>query len=240
MLKLITINILKVLDSYNNKKLFKFLKKKNIDKFDTFFDVGAHKGESINLFSKNFNINKIYSFEPSILNFNILKKNKEKLQKKFGNLEIIIENYALGNANEKKLIKHLSESSSSTINSINEKSKYFKRKFKFLNFFNNENFFSELEIEQIKLEDYMKKEKIDKIDFLKIDTEGYEYQVLQGLGQNISKVKLIMFEHHYHDMLLKNYTFTDIHNLLIKNKFKQIFKYKMALRKTFEYIYINH
>ena len=33
-----------------------------------------------------------------------------------------------------------------------------------------------------------------------------------------------MFEHHYDDMLQKNYTFSDIHNLLKDKKFKQIFK----------------
>ena len=31
----------------------------------------------------------------------------------------------------------------------------------------------------------------------------------------------------------------DIHNLLISNNFKQVYKYKMAFRKTFEYVYEN-
>ena len=83
----------------------------------------------------------------------------------------------------------------------------------------------------------MNQNEISKIDFLKIDTEGYEYKVLLGLEKNISNVSLIMFEHHYHNMLIKNYTFGNIHDLLIKNNFKQIYKYKMAFRKTFEYIY---
>ena len=46
-----------------------------------------------------------------------------------------------------------------------------------------------------------------------------------------------MFEHHYHDMLVKNYSFSDIHDLLKKNNFSQIYKYKMSFRKTFEYVY---
>ena len=48
-----------------------------------------------------------------------------------------------------------------------------------------------------------------------------------------------MFEHHYDDMLKKQYTFSDIHNLLKNNNFTNIFKIKMPFRKTFEYIYIN-
>ena len=40
-------------------------------------------------------------------------------------------------------------------------------------------------------------------------------------------------------MLKKNYTFSDINNLLTKNNFKQLKKFKMPFRKTFEYIYEN-
>ena len=46
-----------------------------------------------------------------------------------------------------------------------------------------------------------------------------------------------MFEHHYDDMIRKDYSFGDIHDLLKKNNFEQIYKYKMPFRKTFEYIY---
>ena len=40
-------------------------------------------------------------------------------------------------------------------------------------------------------------------------------------------------------MLKKNYTFSDINKLLIKNNFVQLKKFKMPFRKTFEYIYEN-
>ena len=46
-----------------------------------------------------------------------------------------------------------------------------------------------------------------------------------------------MFEHHYDNMIKKDYTFRDINKLLIKNNFKKIYKLKMPFRKTFEYIY---
>ena len=46
-----------------------------------------------------------------------------------------------------------------------------------------------------------------------------------------------MFEHHYDNMIVKNYTFRDINNFLKMNNFNQIYKSKMPFRKTFEYIY---
>ena len=95
----------------------------------------------------------------------------------------------------------------------------------------------ELEVNQIRLSKYLDQKNLDKIDFLKVDTEGYEYNVLKGLDSKLSTVTLIMFEHHYDDMLKKNYTFRDIHQLLISNNIKQIYKYKMSIRKTNEYIY---
>ena len=47
MIKFLTLNILKFFDLYYQLKLFKFLKKKGYNKFDTFFDVGAHRGEKL-------------------------------------------------------------------------------------------------------------------------------------------------------------------------------------------------
>ncbi len=237
MIKYISLKILKYFDFYYQIKLFNFLKKNDFKDFEIFFDIGAHEGESIILFSENFNIKRIFSFEPSPVNFKKLSQNKRLIQEKFQNLEINLENYALGSKKKKILMKQLSETSSSTINNIDQNSKYFKKKNTFLNLKKNENFMEEVEINQITLFDYLEQKKIFKIDFLKIDTEGYEFNVLAGMGKYLQNVNLIMFEHHYHDMLVKNYSFGDIHDLLRKNNFSQIYKYKMPFRKTFEYVY---
>ena len=237
MIKYLTLKLLNYFDLYYQLKLFSFLKKKNYKNFDIFFDVGAHFGESINLFSKHFNINKIYSFEASPLNFKTLLKNKNSIQSRFKELEIHLENEAIGNEKKKLMMKQLIESSSSTIKRINQNSKYFKKKVFFLNFTGKKNLIENIEINQIKLRDYMIEKEIPKIDFLKIDTEGYEYNVLLGLGEYLQKTSLIMFEHHYDDMIIKDYSFGDINGLLKKNNFKQIYKYKMPFRKTFEYVY---
>ena len=86
----------------------------------------------------------------------------------------------------------------------------------------------------------MKINKIKHIDYLKTDTEGFELNVLKSLEDFISQIRLIHFEHHYDDMYIKNYQFTDIHKYLLNNNFTQIFKLKMFFRKSFEYLYINN
>ena len=119
MIKFFIIKILKLFDYYYQLKLFSFLKKKSLNSFEIFFDVGAHEGESIVLFSKHFNIQKIYSFEASPENYKKLLNNKVSIQSKFKVLEINLENYAIGDTKDKLKIKHFSESSSSTLNDIN-------------------------------------------------------------------------------------------------------------------------
>ena len=128
MLKFFTLKILGIFDLLHQHKIFKFLKKNNLSDFDVLFDIGAHKGESIDLFLKNFNINKIYSFESSPINFKILKSNLPKLKKKFTRESINIENLTLGSESKDGFLKQIDESSSSTLNNINIESKYFKRK----------------------------------------------------------------------------------------------------------------
>ena len=105
---------------------------------------------------------------------------------------------------------------------------------------NKQKVYQEFEIKIVKLKEYIKRENIQKVDFLKIDTEGYEYEVLLGLENKIQLVSTIMFEHHYDNMIKKGYTFRNINDLLVKNNFKKIYKSRMPFRKTFEYIYIRN
>ena len=152
---------------------------------------------------------------------------------------MISENIALSSESKIISFKQFRESSSSTFTKINEKSNYYKKKIKILNFFFKEKNFKETKIKTINLESYILKNNIKKIDLLKIDTEGHEFEILKGLNNQIKNVELILFEHHYDDMLKKNYTFSDINSLLKQKNFRQIYKVKMPFRKTFEYIYEN-
>ena len=238
MIKKLILLVLRFFDFFHQRKIIKFLSKKNLTKIDVLFDVGAHKGESIELF-QNMNVKKIISFEPSPINFLRLKNIKEHYIKKFDKTEILIENIGLGNENKEINFKQFEESSSSTMKEIDEESSYFKKKFNLLNYFSKEKQYKILKVKITTLEDYMNLNKINKISFLKIDTEGYEYEILKGLKKKMQLVDMIMFEHHYDNMIIKNYTFRDINNLLIMNSFFQIYKTKMPFRKTFEYIYVK-
>ena len=228
---------LSLFDYSYQKKWIKFLKENKYNNFKLLIDIGAHKGESIKLFSKNFIIKKIISFEASPINFEYLKKKIKDNKQGYNNTEIVLENTALGAEDKIIEFNQFNESSSSTIKEIDKESKYYKRKFRLINFLNNKETYQKIKIKISKLKDYIEKNNIKKIDFMKIDTEGYEFEILLGLENKIKLVDIIMFEHHYDNMIKKGYTFEDINKLLIKNNFNKIYKSRMPFRKTFEYIY---
>ena len=108
-----------------------------------------------------------------------------------------------------------------------------------MNVKNHNLFIKKIPIQIITLDNFIDKKKIQNVDILKIDTEGFEFNVLKGLKINHKKIKLIYFEHHYDDMILKNYKFTEINKLLNDYGFIMIKKNKMIFRKSFEYVYEN-
>ena len=68
---------LNFLDFFQQKKIIKKLNK-IFKKPIVVFDIGAHHGETVKLFLKKMKIKKIYSFEASPKNYEILKYNSIK------------------------------------------------------------------------------------------------------------------------------------------------------------------
>ena len=230
--------IIKLIDFFYQKKIITFFKNNLGSRYDVLLDVGAHKGETISNFLKNFKIKNIYSFEASKSTCQVLESNIDRIRNVYKESNIEVFNFGVGNSVESKIFYELPDSNSSTFNLIDQKSSYFKRKNKILSFFFKKKFnIKENYVSQIKLSQFIKNKELIKIDILKIDTEGYELEVIKGLEEKIKIVNFIYFEHHYDNMLKKNYKFSEIHNFLLDNDFKRVFKIKMPLRKSFDYIY---
>ena len=86
---------------------------------------------------------------------------------------------------------------------------------------------------------YINENNIKEIDFVKIDTEGFEYEVLKGFGDYLNNVKIVQFEYGgtYKDKgikmidvinLLKTYGFNSffyLHNLQLITDFSDHYMY---------------
>ena len=231
--------LFKIIDFFYQKKKYSFLKKKIDKKINIFIDVGAHHGDTINEFLKIFSIEKIYAFEPSKKNFIKLKDKVTKIEKR-NNVKIKIFPLGIGKKEEILSLNEITDGVSNTFNNLNVNSIYFKKKKFITTFFGIKKFINDkVPTKIIRLKDFLEQEKINKIDFIKIDTEGFEFNILLGLEGDIKKVKFILFEHHYDNMIIKDYKYKDIHKLLKENGFQKIFKTKMPFRKSFDYIYEN-
>ena len=78
------------------------------------------------------------------------------------------------------------------------------------------------EVECIKLSTFIKNNYIENIDFLKIDAEGNDFEVLQGLEDKIKIVKVIQIECSLKPIFDGEVVFYDINNFLHKSKFSLV------------------
>ena len=136
------------------------------------FDVGAHTGEWLQIFKKNYKDSSIlYSFEPSLSSFKVLSR-------------ITTDNFhpehlALGDTIGKGYLS--ADVLGSKTSCVNAK---------------NNNSMETEEISVTTIDAFCNEHKITRIDLLKIDVEGYELKVLQGAQRMLKhgNIKLIQFE----------------------------------------------
>ena len=162
---------------------------KGIDKLDLdpntkCIDVGANTGQSIEYFKKRFK--EIYAFEPNPSSFEILKKRYKKYQ------SIKLYNYALGNTTEEKTLyipywKNLI--------SMHQSASLYKEEsistlVEFLSLKKTDITIRTSVIKIVKLNAF----NISNVSLVKIDSEGYEKEVLEGMTNYLEKGVDIIIE----------------------------------------------
>jgi len=152
-------------DSKTNGEVKFFIDIKN--KINNIFDVGCRSDSEFTLFE-----GEVHYFDPMDEFIQNLSKqiNKNKLSH--------FNNFGLGNENKELYYYPRYQSFYDRINSckISDDSNKILLKIK-------------------KAKDYISEKNIESIDFLKIDTEGYELSVLQGFEEKLETVKIIQFEY---------------------------------------------
>lgn len=150
----------------------------------TIFDVGANVGD----FTKNglefFPESNYYCFEPS-------EKTHEKLKNKLNQDNIHLYKLALSNVNETlPFTKNYNVCNSLVVKKQSDKDNVQKDKLDIrIRALSGEEI--ELESVETKTLDFFCKEKlINKIDLLKIDTEGFDFEVLQGAERMLQQKQI--------------------------------------------------
>jgi len=177
----------------------------------TIFDIGGHEGETSLMYNANFDTPCIYSFEPFLPSFEKLKDSV----KSFPNIQIF--NTAISNFTG-KVDFHVNKLSAT--NSILPTSEDSEKNW-------GENILDTIDtikVSSTTIDDFVEKFKIETIDILKIDTQGTEYEIIEGAGKSIeqNKIKIIYLE----IIIVSTYQgqkYSDEIFLLLRNKGFQLF-----------------
>ena len=189
-----------------------------MEKFDLVL-IGAHNGsglEELILEQKN----KVLLIEP--VNYNL-----QSLKNRFKNINnIFFEN--VGVSDEKKQIKfyYVKESSvkklgkdwGSGIGSFKKKHllDHHRKRFKII-----DSDIEEVDVKIVVFNDLVEKYNISEIEYLFIDTEGYDYQIIKSIDFNKIKINKVKFEYKHLDDTFK----FDLRLLELREMFNQ-FNYK--------------
>lgn len=72
----------------------------------------------------------------------------------------------------------------------------------------------------VRLDSYIASSLIDKVSLLKIDTQGYEPEVLSGLGARLADIDVVITELMFYDFYERSLSFSDIEKFLLPAGFK--------------------
>lgn len=141
-------------------------------KIKTAIDCGAYIGDSSYTIFKLFNARKILSLEPNKNNFKLLKTNIA-----LNNLDSIITPIPCGVGKNKTTVYLTNEGANSRI--IEKKANH-------------------LLIKIVTIDSLVKKYKLEKVDLIKMDIEGFEREALLGAKETIVKFKPTIIAAVYH------------------------------------------
>lgn len=162
------------------------------DQYDTHYskikgkvviDVGANVGV-FSIYAAILNAKKVYAFEPVPETYMMLKENI-----KLNNLEnvIIPINKALGDKEKVEIMYYSNIGDGGTTLNLSK-----------IKYLNEKVIKKSIKVMITTLDNFVKQNKIPKVDFIKMDVEGYEENILLGAKETIKKWKPILSFSAYH------------------------------------------
>lgn len=202
--------------------------------FPIIFDVGSNVGNYSKLINKHISHSIIYSFEPNLHTYNQLITDKS--------INMRCYNIGLGSNKESKKLYYYENEVLSSHASIYKD---------VLTDLHNVKEIKAIDFNISTLDEFCKDQNINKIDFLKIDTEGHELDVIKGAKNLLLSGKISIIQFEFNEMniisrvflkdfyeLLKDYNFYRLnsHSLVPLNNYNssnEIFKFQniVVIRK---------
>ena len=170
------------------------LNKINFDIKDIVIDCGANYGDLMIEIKNHINVENYIAIEPNPYDFKVLILN-------YGNSILI--NKALGKSNNTLPFYLSTEQADSSL----VKPKFFTKK---------------IEVPVVTLENLINELNINKVKLLKVEAEGYEPEILEGIGSSLKKIQYVAVDGGYERGENSEQTFTIVSNFLVKNGFNML------------------
>jgi len=190
----------------------------------TILDVGANLGATICEFKRFWPAAKIHAFEPQLE----CQSSLDSVRCEFPDGDIVLNPTAVGNTNvrEQTFFTHDLSKGISGFHKINLKSLDSVRLKEIVaeaadtlpeyeKTLNHERV-----VPVLRLNDYLSSNDIGRVDLLKIDTQGYEPEVLEGAGEKLRDVDVVLTELMFYDYYERSLSFSDIERFLIPAGFR--------------------
>jgi FkbM family methyltransferase len=188
-------------------------------------DVGANEGQSIARFKKTFPSSIIHSFEPGRVAFQRLSEGAQAYT------GVHLWNCAVGASAGKRVFFE---------NTNTDMSSFFTLSSAGWGQVEGESL-----VEMTTIDEFLKTNGIEKVDILKSDTQGYDYEVLKGAEEAMqaSRIGLIYFEFIFSDMYEKLPPFDRVFRHLIDRNFALVsmydFRHQNELASFADMLFVN-
>lgn len=169
------------------------------------FDLGAHRGDSVDEFISLFPMSRVFAFEPD-------KENFSKLKKKFkDDSRVELFNVAIGQKDDRVMLHRNNYHATHSLLrfDVQEGNRWCDS--------SDVQEIEVVEVEQVTLETFCTGRGIDNINILKMDIQGGEMMAFQGAKEKLSSqaIDCIFCEVEFHRLYERQPLFWDINALLM-------------------------
>jgi len=177
------------------------------------FDVGANTGQSVENFRTWFKNAEIHSFEPSPTTFQILKRNVES------DIRVRPWNFALGACNSELEFNENAISECSSFLSLGQSG--------------SGSVIRKIAVPVRTVDDFCAEHRIEKVDILKTDTQGYELEVFKGAQKMFRSgaVDLVFCEMVIAELYAGAPSFGQLYDFLVGWGFRLVSFYSISYEK---------
>jgi FkbM family methyltransferase len=181
-------------------------------------DVGANEGQTIDLICRTLTNPTIFSFEP---NPDLVPR----LNDKYASSGVVVEGVALGNTEGSVAFNVLENTELSSILTLKRAAS---------NPFSETSVRRQVSVPVTRLDSYCQRQSLRTIDLLKIDTQGFDLEVLKGASMTLSRkaIDTILVEVNFADLYDGQCSFGEVERFLAERGYGLLTLYEVA-RKNF-------